>query len=240
MFKLLNYYLFSLFLIINLTLIAIPTCYEAFEKDTQQKAYHPLHNDKPIYHSYDQKDNLFTYSSTQLQRYFDYHHYSEKDILSQDMLYISDDFVQLAKTYPGYEKSIKKLYKKLKRLWVFQRATNYLFRGTYYPHLSKRITHLHKELRKYQHVVTENAKSFAQLYDINLLTLYPYKNPLVTRNIYKNYIDILHRASDIPIHNTIIRDCIGQASGIGLEANKHGYTTCASQLADFCFTMLDC
>ena len=66
------------------------------------------------------------------------------------------------------------------------------------------------------------------------------KNQIFLHHDYKNYIDILHRASDIPIHNTIIRDCIGQASGIGLEANKHGYTTCASQLADFCFTMLDC
>jgi hypothetical protein len=236
----LKYYLYFLLLITHLSLISVPTCYLSFDQETTLAINVRIYNCPHRNNIYNERDNLFAYSSVQLQQYFNYHHYSEKDILSQNMLYMSDEFVQLTRTYPGYEKAITELYKKLKRMWVFQRAVQYLFYGSYYPNLFKRVKYLYKELRQYQHIATENAKSFAQLYDINLLSSFPHNDSLVTRNIYKNYIDILQRAYRISVQNTVIRDCIGQALSIGLEANKNGYINCASQLADFCLTMLDC
>jgi len=53
-------------------------------------------------------------------------------------------------------------------------------------------------------------------------------------------MDILCRASDISLQNYIMRDCIGQASSIGLQANKQGHTQLASDIADFCWSIIDC
>src|SRR3990167_7058251 len=230
-------YLYTLFFFIHVSISAIPTCYISFDQLEQHRLHPadlwPTQQYKHYNHynsSYSAPVSLPNYSMSDLQLHFDTNGYSEKDILSYDTMYMSDEFVQLVKTYPGYEEAIAELYNKLKRLWWFQKGARYLFSGTYYPNLLEQTRHLYKELREYQLIATENAKSFAQLYDINLLALFPHNSSLVTRDIYKNYMEILHRTSDIPTHNSIIRDCIGQASIIGLEANKHGHIKYASQL----------
>jgi hypothetical protein len=51
--------------------------------------------------------DLWKCSAAQLAHYFFYHGYTEKEILSQNTLYMSDEFVKLAKTYPGKELSFK-------------------------------------------------------------------------------------------------------------------------------------
>ncbi len=236
------YYLYLLLFITHLPLIAIPTCHIFFEQpDTRSHVYRiPDYNAHYHHHSYETKENLFVYSSGQLQHYFDCNHYSEKDILSQNVLYISDEFVQFAKTYPGSEQSITKLHHKLAKLSWFQKTYHWLVHGSYCPTLFKRVQRLYKEVKQYQQLTNTPAKSFAHLYNINLMALLPSQKPIASYNIYKDYIDILEQAYSIPVHNVVIRDCIGKASHIGLEANKYGLTKQASQLADFCHTIIDC
>src|SRR2546429_194625 len=57
--------------------------------------------------------NLAAYSNAQLKDYFSYYGYTEKHILAFDALYMSDEFVELAKTYPGYEQAIIEIRRKL-------------------------------------------------------------------------------------------------------------------------------
>src|SRR5581483_4131594 len=231
-----KYSLHFLVLIISLSLFSIPTVHVVFEQNNN--SYHLSHHSKYTHHyPHVIKDNLFSYSSTQLQKYFDNHHYSEKDVLAQNALYMSDAFVQLIKTYPDYEKALTKLYKKLKHMNVFQRCIHWISHSN--KHL-KRIEHLYQELKQYHQCTTTKALSFATFYHINLLHLFPYNEASVAQQVYKNYISILERASNIADHNSIVRDSIGKASGIGLEANKQGYTKYAAKIADFCWLMLDC
>ncbi len=233
------YYLHLLLLITHLPLISIPICHISFEQNTHPHAYRILHHNTR-YHHHETKENFFAYSSAQLQHYFDCNHYSEKDILSQNVLYMFDEFVQLAKTYLGYEQSVTTLHHKLAKLSWFHKTYHWLVHGSYCPTLFKRVQRLYKEVKQYQQLTNTPAKSFAHLYNINLMALLPSQKPIASYNIYKDYIDILEQAYSIPVHNVVIRDCIGKASHIGLEANKHGHTKQASQLADFCHTIIDC
>gem|GEM_PF-1933077 len=235
------YYFFFLLITAYSALFSIPTAHVAFEQNQNHNLHDFFHYNKHAYHySYQKKDNLFAYSSAQLQQHFENHGYSEKDILACNVLYMSDAFIQLTKTYSGYEKAVTKLYHKLKRAWCFQKTYNWLITGTYCPKLFKRVCRLHKELKQYQQVTTQKALSFADMYHINLINFFPYNGSSVAQQMYKNYITILERASNIADHNSIIRDSIGKASHIGLEANKQGYTKYAAKIADFCWLMLDC
>lgn len=88
--------------------------------------------------------------------------------------------------------------------------------------------------------IHQNTAAFAHRYNIDLHDLNPTKPPLIAHILYKEYVDILQKASCISKqHNEIILDALGQASGIGLEANKAGFVEQASKLADFCWTVLD-
>lgn len=85
-----------------------------------------------------------------------------------------------------------------------------------------------------------NTYAFAHRYAINLDDVIPTNSPLIAHALYKEYVDILQTAAHIPTqHNEIILDALGQASNIGLTANQTGYIEHASQLADFCWTILD-
>src|SRR5204863_6642833 len=128
------------------------------------------------------RDNLFAYSSAQLQQYFDYHHYSEKDILEQNVLYMSDEFVKLAKTYPGYYHAIKGLYKQLKRMGAASRLIN-IANGSYCAKLFKRVLYLYKETELAKKFITEKAEQFANTYNINLIELFPYNGTLATQDM---------------------------------------------------------
>jgi hypothetical protein len=106
----------------------------------------------PKYHSDYRRLNtpevdLWTCSAAQLALYFFSHRYSEKDILSLHVLYMFDEFVKLAKTYPGYEAAITSLHKKLcKRSdfvkWLGSRI------GTHCSGLTARIANLYQELQE--------------------------------------------------------------------------------------------
>jgi hypothetical protein len=245
-------------------------------------------------HSSTHTIDLLTCSASQLALYFFYHGYSEKDILSENTLYMSDEFVKLAKTYPGYEAAITDLHKKLTKMtrlgMVFQTMS-----GSHCTGLIERIHQLYKEIQSRRQVVNAQANSqgnttatcsllkqwqqdaatchdyntkkrlekridaltqqytiirdhhtsldshaFARKYHLNLDKVAPKNSPAIAYVLYQEYVDILETASHIPKQgNEILRDTLGQASSIGLEANKAGYLETASQLADFCWTILD-
>jgi hypothetical protein len=88
----------------------------------------------------------WTSSAAQFEWYFFYYGYTEEEILSQNTLYMSDEFVKVAKTYPGYEAAITDLHKKLTkwtRLGNFFRTVS----GSYCTGLIERIHQLYKEIQ---------------------------------------------------------------------------------------------
>jgi len=255
-----TFYISILLLIINTLIIPTITAYPVINVETEQnisRISNHVHNEispsqnysnqsslmygdhyKPSPLFYNKEHELFAYSTLNLQYYFDSHHYTEKEILACDTLYISDEFIQLAKTLPKYEHSIKNLYHKLYNMGWLGRVGNIPF-GCYCSGLFKKVEKLYREIKQIKKLLSPQAEQFAHTYNINLINLFPNNKSTFIQNIYQNYIHILNEVSLIPQHNIIARDCIGQASNIGLEANKNGHTKQASQLADFCWTIID-
>ncbi len=87
----------------------------------------------PFYDTYKHRnnkyfsENLNQYTVFQLQQYFSSHHYFEQEILDQSILYLSDEFVKLAKTYVGYEQAIDRLHKKFKKSGPLQKVLGTFF-----------------------------------------------------------------------------------------------------------------
>jgi hypothetical protein len=105
------------------------------------------------YHSSDYRRSntpgvdLWTYSAAQLALYFFYHGYTEEEILSQNTLYMSDEFVKFAKTLPGYEDAIISLHKKLRKRSDIVKWLGSRF-GTHCSGLTARIASLYRELQE--------------------------------------------------------------------------------------------
>ena len=75
---------------------SFPSCDQYKHRNTSHVIAEPLH----------------LYTSKQLQAYFAHQGYSEQDILHHEALYLSDEFVKLAKTYSHYEDTIRALHDK--------------------------------------------------------------------------------------------------------------------------------
>jgi hypothetical protein len=89
--------------------------------------------------------NLYGYTAEQLRNYFKYCGYSEQEILDQHVLYLSNEFVKLVKTYPGYNQTIECLHQKFKDFGILQKAFHTLSR-TYSSGLKNRIHQLYNEI----------------------------------------------------------------------------------------------
>lgn len=89
--------------------------------------------------------DLSTYSMNDLKNYFTNCGYTEKQILSQTALYMSDEFVTLAKTYSDYQTTIQSLYKKIHSMSFLSRIWHTIT-GDYWPGLEKRIASLYTEI----------------------------------------------------------------------------------------------
>ncbi len=233
------FYLYTLLFLTHFSLISIPTVNLSLHQNTTTPQPN-LFCANQYKHSHQQQtqNNLLTYSASNLKLYFDYHRYSEKDVLAYNILYMSDGFVHYAKTLPGYKHAVKKLYRSFNRMCRIRKFFKTMD-GSYCPNLFKRIRRLYKEIKRAEKTINTHAHQFAHEYNINLTGLFPHNGSMLARDIYENYVAILNEAALLPKHNIIARDCIGQASSIGLEANKHGLTKQASQLADFCWAILD-
>ncbi len=234
------FYLYTLLFLTYFSLVSIPTVNLSLHQDTTTPQPN-LFCANQYKHSHQQqttRNNLLTYSASDLKLYFDYHRYSEKDILACNVLYMSNEFVHYAKTLPGYRHAVKKLYHSFNRMCRIRKFFKTMD-GSYYPNLFKRIRHLYKEIKRAEKTINTYAHQFVHEYNINLTELFPHNGSMLARDIYENYVTILNEAALLPYQNIIARDYIGQASSIGLEANKHGHTKQASQLAHFCWTILD-
>ena len=81
----LKYYLYLLFLTTYFPLIATQTCYLSFNQETTQRnaqTTNLFHVDQYKHaHNHNVNHNLFTYSASDLKNYFNFYHYSEKEIL---------------------------------------------------------------------------------------------------------------------------------------------------------------
>jgi len=94
-----------------------------------------------------QQNKFLSYRRTanQLKDYFDECGYTEQQILNQHVLYVSNEFVKLVKTYSGYAKKIELLHKEFESLSRCKKFLRMLG-ATYYPGLKKRINFLYNEI----------------------------------------------------------------------------------------------
>jgi hypothetical protein len=93
--------------------------------------------------------DLWSCSASQLLQYFSYYGYTEEEILSLNKLYVSDEFVKLAKTYPRYEAVITASYTHFsKKGWrgFLRKAAGFL-KSQYRPGLQKHIKKLYQEIQ---------------------------------------------------------------------------------------------
>lgn len=118
---------------------------------------------------------------------------SEENILVQSMLYTSDEFVQLAKMYPGYEFALTGLYKKFNRMGALSKFFNKVFSA----HYRALFRFFIKEIQFYKQCVNDNALYFTHVYGIPLLSFFPSEHAISAKNMYQNYMDILDQASYI-------------------------------------------
>lgn len=90
-------------------------------------------------------NSLKQYSTQGFEQDFLAQGYTESEILNQPCLYMSDEFVKHAQTYPGYKNKIREMYAELKYVNVVQKV--YLIaKGAYCRKLQSRIAHLYKSL----------------------------------------------------------------------------------------------
>lgn len=135
------------------SIFGIDTAYIQFTdyKDDTPLIYTNIHKNhrSNIHSTYLSIPDLTQYSLSQLEVYFAHHNYTETEILAQNTLYMSDEFVRLAKTYIGYKAAITSLYKRFntKGFRGFLCKTIAFLSGNYSKGLSKRIEKLFQEIQ---------------------------------------------------------------------------------------------
>ncbi len=93
----------------------------------------------------DHKPYFDNYTLDDFRDHFIARGYTESEILNQSCLYMSDEFVKYARTYPGYKNKIQEMYAELKNIAFWQKAY-YALKGIYCRKLQKRIGGLYKSL----------------------------------------------------------------------------------------------
>lgn len=202
-------------------------------------------------------ENLSNYTAQQLQHYFHKNNYSEKQILDQELLYLSDEFIKLAKTYAGYTQAIERLHKKFSKFGPGKKILH-TFTGTYASGLKLKIKRLYQEIQcKKEYQEGKIVEQIAEYCELELI--YKQYCPLLSQSIQKRIkakhnnlqelqriidlesIDIVDRANLLPSysilysHQEALIDC---AISMG-DYNKQGLVHKAMCVADFCWTLLD-
>ena len=89
--------------------------------------------------------NFSRYSVSQFRRHFNKNRCSEKELLSQEKLYLHDVFVELAKTLPSYKDFIIEFHKEYHNISFFSKTGRFLS-FAYTPGLQERFCDLFKEI----------------------------------------------------------------------------------------------
>jgi hypothetical protein len=201
--------------------------------------------------------NFQHYRADQFHQYFSHNHYSEKQILEQELLYLSDEFVKLAKTYSGYNQAIEDLHKKFEKFGASKKVLHF-FTGGYVSGLKLQVKRLYQEVqckKKYQEEQQE--KLFAEYQDLEIV--YKHYCPLLSHAIEKrieaqryspsqfqqvielesteiiNEVKLLPLCSILYPHQAALIDC---ATAVN-DYSKAGFLDKAMCVADFCWSLLD-
>jgi len=213
--------------------------------------------------------SLHTYSAQQLTYYFACNKFTEAELLGQRTLYMSDEFVKVAKQCAGYKAAISKLHKKYRDMSALSKGLRWLD-GKYCSGLAKRIRMLYKEMKcnqqaqpasthattqhseqKQQHKasnrqcnISPEACNFARQYGIDTEKLSYARGSPAEQQLHAEFIEILHTTASLarnvaPGENLFI-DTVGYAADIGLTAHQAGNVSYARCWADVGWTALDC
>lgn len=201
--------------------------------------------------------NFQHYRADQLHQYFCDNHYSEQQILEQELLYLSDEFVKVAKTCSGYNQAIEDLHTKFEKFGASKKIFHF-FTGGYASGLKLQIKRLYQEIqckKKYQEQQKE--KLFAEYKDLEIV--YQHYSPLLAHAIEKRIeaqrcssnqlqhvielesIEIINEVKLLPFcsilypHQAALVDCATAVS----DYSKEGFLDKAMCVADFCWSLLD-
>lgn len=197
------------------------------------------------------------YTAAQWQQYFHNNNYCEKQILEQELLYLSDEFVKLAKTYAGYNQAIENLHKKFEKFGVCKKVLH-AFAGSYAAGLKLRIKQLYQEIQfKKEYQERQTNRQFAEYQELK--TIYTEHSPLLAKAIERridaqrygsqqlqNVLELesteiftqaklLSPCSILYPHQEVLIDCATAVS----DYNKEGLLGKAMCVADFCWSLLD-
>ena len=117
-------------------------------------------------------------SKQQLINYFALYRWTEKEILSPPLLYMSDNYVSLVKQLPEYPAYVKKYSEKYSTYNSMQKVWGYITR-TYQPNLAKRFIELYNKCQ-------EEKKSLEQK-EIECLTAEHRKAQEAKKRQYETY-----------------------------------------------------
>lgn len=215
------------------------------------------------------QNNLRNYTASQLQQYFNSNHYSEQEILDQKLLYLSDEFVKLAKTYAGYEQAIKRLYERFKSFGSFQKIIG-TFAGTYSSGMKLRMERLYQEIQfkkayqEKQNQIDAQQQQRYSTYDsymseyCELKPVYNEYSPLLAKAVERrmqvkdsfhqlqNVIrlestDIIKKVNMLPAYSILHphQNALIDCATAISDYNSEGILDKAMCIADFCWTLLD-
>jgi len=135
-------------------------------------------------HYVPQAPDLQTMSTAQLEHYFAAHHLSEREILEQPQLYMSDAYIALVKKYSLYSAYIKKYYEKYVQYGFARKCLSWI-KGSYKSGMAQRFIDLHQEQVRAEHakkLIQEQAQQAAYHEQLQKI-----EHELITKNVQTPY-----------------------------------------------------
>ncbi len=199
--------------------------------------------------TYSRQIDLSKLSASQLKEYFTCYKYSEKDVFEEDSQFMSDEFVEYAKTLPGYEEAIIALHKKFCNKGSVFKLLGRFF-GGYTKGLQGRANQFYDELQQKKQAVRSipidnHVIEFAQSYDITKQQITHKFNDTSEYNLHKKFVNQLSQASELVDVYQQAPDCqffldaVGHGAAIGIEANVRHEKEIANKWVTFCHEALE-
>ncbi len=124
-----------------------------------------------------------TYTLHDFKDHFTTREYTESQILNQRCLYMLDEFVKFAQTYPNYKSTVEEMHAALRQLSRLQKAYC-IAKGTYCKGLQKRIKFLYNRLHEYNKTEQKNHSFQDNGTSSVLLGTHDYTEPIIKDNIF--------------------------------------------------------
>jgi len=166
-------------------------------KDINQSQYQT--NLLSSMHHVPQVPELQTMSTAQLEAYFAAHQLSEKEILEQPQLYMSDAYIALVKKYSSYPAYVRKYYEKYVKYGFAHKCWSWI-KGSYKSSMAQRFIDLYRE-----QVRAEHAKKLIQEYQAQKAVyheqLQKIEHGLLAKNVQVPYTDARVKALQATVVN---------------------------------------